>query len=200
MNYLAHAYLSFGHGEILVGNMISDFVKGKKQYDYPELIFKGIKLHRAIDDFTDTHDLIKEMKKPFREIYGLYAGAFTDIVCDYFLANDTKEFSSEEALLEFTRSCYKLLQDRKLLMPLIPFQEFFFYMQRDNWLYNYRLPVGIERAFKGISNRAKYITDYDSAFQIFMNNRKELQVYYEQFFPLLKNYSLAIYNDILKTD
>ena len=30
MNYLAHAYLSFGDPDVLTGNMISDFVKGKK--------------------------------------------------------------------------------------------------------------------------------------------------------------------------
>ena len=30
MNYLAHAYLSFGDPGILTGNMISDFVKGKR--------------------------------------------------------------------------------------------------------------------------------------------------------------------------
>jgi acyl carrier protein phosphodiesterase len=35
MNYLAHAYLSFNDPEILVGNMISDFVKGKKKFDSP---------------------------------------------------------------------------------------------------------------------------------------------------------------------
>jgi acyl carrier protein phosphodiesterase len=35
MNYLAHAYLSFNDPEILVGNMISDFVKGKKKFDFP---------------------------------------------------------------------------------------------------------------------------------------------------------------------
>jgi hypothetical protein len=29
MNYLGHAYLSFNHQDILVGNMISDFIKGK---------------------------------------------------------------------------------------------------------------------------------------------------------------------------
>ncbi|KAF0239868.1 MAG: hypothetical protein FD183_1294 [Chitinophagaceae bacterium] len=49
MNYLAHAYLSFNEPSILLGNMISDYVKGKKQYDYPLLIQKGIHLHRAID-------------------------------------------------------------------------------------------------------------------------------------------------------
>ena len=31
VNYLAHAYLSFGDPEILTGNLISDFVKGKKK-------------------------------------------------------------------------------------------------------------------------------------------------------------------------
>ena len=37
MNYLAHAYLSFNDPEILVGNMISDFVKGKKKADNVEV-------------------------------------------------------------------------------------------------------------------------------------------------------------------
>ncbi|MFY7899136.1 MAG: ACP phosphodiesterase, partial [Chitinophagaceae bacterium] len=32
MNFLAHAYLSFQQPSLLIGNMISDFVKGKKQY------------------------------------------------------------------------------------------------------------------------------------------------------------------------
>jgi acyl carrier protein phosphodiesterase len=54
MNYLAHAYLSFGIPEITLGNLISDFVKGKKKNDYPAAIQRGIMLHRAIDTFTDT--------------------------------------------------------------------------------------------------------------------------------------------------
>jgi acyl carrier protein phosphodiesterase len=40
MNYLAHAYLSFNEPGILTGNMISDFVKGKRKYDYSEIIQK----------------------------------------------------------------------------------------------------------------------------------------------------------------
>jgi acyl carrier protein phosphodiesterase len=42
MNFLAHAYLSFNNPEILVGNMISDFVKGSRQFQYPEAIQNGI--------------------------------------------------------------------------------------------------------------------------------------------------------------
>lgn len=65
MNYLAHAYFSFGDPAILTGNMISDYVKGKKQFDYPIAIQKGIKLHRAIDQFTDDHATTKAIKQIF---------------------------------------------------------------------------------------------------------------------------------------
>ena len=62
MNYLAHAYFSFNHTDILTGNMISDFVKGKKKYDYPPGIQKGIALHREIDEFTDAHEATRLAK------------------------------------------------------------------------------------------------------------------------------------------
>src|SRR5579875_2561759 len=43
MNFLAHAYLSFYNPPVLVGNMIADFVKGKKSLNrFPETIQAGI--------------------------------------------------------------------------------------------------------------------------------------------------------------
>jgi acyl carrier protein phosphodiesterase len=84
MNYLAHAYLSFGHPGILTGNMISDFVKGKKKFDYPSEVQQGIALHRAIDQFTDTHEATREAKQVFRPAYRLYSGAFVDVVYDHY--------------------------------------------------------------------------------------------------------------------
>jgi len=62
MNYLAHAYLSFNVPSILVGNMISDFVKGSSKLGYPVSIQKGIMLHRDIDAFTDTHPATAKAK------------------------------------------------------------------------------------------------------------------------------------------
>jgi acyl carrier protein phosphodiesterase len=76
MNYLAHAYLSFNEPEILAGNMISDFVKGKKKFDYSLTIQQGIALHRAIDQFTDFHPVTQEAKSYFKKDYRLYSGAF----------------------------------------------------------------------------------------------------------------------------
>ena len=48
MNLLAHAYLSFNNPPVLVGNMISDYVKGKKKFLYDPAIQKGIELHRVV--------------------------------------------------------------------------------------------------------------------------------------------------------
>ncbi len=88
MNYLAHAYLSFSRPDLLVGNMISDFVKGRQKLNYSTGIQQGIVLHRQIDHFTDTHPATHDAKQYFKPAVGLYAGAFIDIVYDHFLALD----------------------------------------------------------------------------------------------------------------
>lgn len=189
MNYLAHAYLSFNQPLILAGNMISDFVKGKEQYEYDRIIQRGIRLHRAIDSFTDSHPCIREMKKPFKEKYGLYAGAFVDIVCDYYLANDPKEFSSPHSLSSFSQQVYVMLEKQIGSLPS-SFRHMFEYMKQQDWLYNYRSEWIIEKSFAGIVRRAKYMDDSATAFAIFQNNIETLRPHYVEFFPLLKNHSI----------
>ena len=109
MNLLAHAYLSFNKPAILAGNMISDYVKGKKKFDYPEEIQKGMTLHRAIDEFTDSHDITYIAKQYFKADYRLYAGAFVDVLYDHFLANDKEQFIDDENLNIFCQSTYSSL-------------------------------------------------------------------------------------------
>src|SRR5678816_1567442 len=88
MNYLGHAYLSFDSRPILVGNMISDFVKGKEQFVFSGKVQQGILLHRQIDQFTDTHPAIRKAMEIFRPYYRLYSAPIMDILLDHFLAND----------------------------------------------------------------------------------------------------------------
>ena len=189
MNYLGHAYLSFNNADLLVGNMISDYVKGKKQFDYPTLIQNGIKLHRSIDDFTDNHAATFEIKKLFKPAYRLYAGAFTDVVYDYFLANDTDQFSSPEELKKFTQNTYKLLQLQSEHFPE-KFAKMFPYMQEQDWLYNYRLNEGMQKSFGGLARRAKYIEETDTAYQIFLEKKKHIQHWYEIFIPDVKFFTI----------
>lgn len=188
MNFLAHAYLSFNQHAILVGNMISDFVKGKKQFDYPSAIRQGIAIHRMIDTFTDEHPATKEAKKVFSAHYGLYSGPFTDIVYDHFLANDNSIFT-ESTLCRFAEDTYAILDKYVSVFPS-SFGQVFPYMKKYNWLLNYRFYKGIENSFAGIAHRAKYMTESQTAFLLFKENYSELQQRYNEFFPALKEFCL----------
>ncbi|MEJ7610762.1 MAG: ACP phosphodiesterase [Ferruginibacter sp.] len=185
MNYLAHACLSFNNAELLTGNMISDFVKGKKQFDYPPGIRAGIQLHRAIDEFTDLHPATQEVKKYFRPAYRLYAGAFADVVYDHFLANDTREFPNPGALKVFTTESYTALEVRSRYFPE-KFAVMFPYMRSQDWLYHYRLDEGMRKSFGGLARRAMYIAETDTAFSIFLANKAEIKELYDSFFPDVK--------------
>jgi acyl carrier protein phosphodiesterase len=194
MNYLAHAFLSFNDPKILTGNMISDFVKGKKKFDYPLTIQKGIALHRMIDNFTDFHAATAIAKSFFRPHYRLYSGAFVDIVYDHFLALDTKEFEVYGGLHAFTTITYTQLDQEKNLFPQ-SFERLFPYMKTQNWLYEYRLKEGIRKSFGGLVHRAVYLNESAFAFEIFNDHYDELSNCYKAFFPQLKEYTLeSMYN------
>ena len=192
MNYLAHAYLSFGNGHVLVGNMISDFVKGKKKFDYPPVVQNGIMLHRMIDAFTDAHPATKEAAKIFKPVVGTYGGAFVDVVYDHFLANDATEFPGN-GLEIFAQNTYTSLIDYNNLMPE-KFQSMLPYMVSQNWLLNYQYKKGIYNRFNGIFHRAKYLEKNDNAMQCFNDNYDLLGKYYYEFFPQLKSFAFARYS------
>jgi acyl carrier protein phosphodiesterase len=197
LNYLAHAYLSFDHPGILVGNLISDFVKGKKKFDYPAPIQAGIALHRAIDTFTDEHPVTKKAKEIFRPHYRLYSGAFIDVVYDHFLATDPGEFS-EQSLLEFSERTYAALEHYTEWLPenfavMLP------YMKKQNWLFNYRTKWGTAKSLEGLVRRAAYLTESNTAFQLFEEHYQLLQDYYRQFWGGIKTFAVEQF-EILQRD
>ena len=186
MNFLAHSYLSFSE-EQLVGNMIADFVKNRDVARLPESIQKGIKLHRAIDTFTDAHPLIHEAKAPFRPLVRLYSGAFVDVAFDYFLANDTTENSQRE-WQEHSREVYAVLRRYEEFLPEV-FKKVLDKMQQDDWLYNYRNEWGIEYSFRNVVNKAQFLDKTTNVFPTFLANKDFLREKYEIFFPEIKSFA-----------
>ena len=196
MNYLAHAYLSFNNPEILVGNMISDFVKGKTKFTYPQGIQKGIAMHRAIDEFTDVHPATKKAKEFFRPAYRLYSGAFIDVVYDHFLAADINEFDDNSALQNFTLNTYHTIEDNFSVLPPA-FQNIFPHMKQHDWLFNYQYPSGIEMSFGGLVRRAAYMNESGTAYAIFNENYAALRDCYDIFFPTVKKFASRYMGELL---
>ena len=183
MNYLAHAYLSFRQPELLVGNMISDYVKGKAKFNYPEGIQRGIQLHRAIDSFTDEHPINALARKVFRPAVGLYAGAFVDVVYDHYLAKDNLTFPGE-SLPAFSSWVYSTLGGYSDQFPE-RFAGMFPYMKSQDWLTNYQERWGIEKSMEGLVRRAKYLETSKAAYAAFEAEYDYLEKCYYRFFPEL---------------
>jgi acyl carrier protein phosphodiesterase len=168
--------------------MISDFVKGKKKFDYPVTIRQGITLHRLIDEFTDAHEATKEAKQVFRPVYRLYSGAFVDVVYDHFLANSEAEFT-ETSLFDFSQTVYDALDKQQQWLPE-KFAMMFPYMKQHNWLFHYRSRQGTGKSLGGVVRRSLYLTESDSAFQLFEQHYQLLQDCFRHFWAFAKPFAL----------
>jgi acyl carrier protein phosphodiesterase len=187
LNYLAHAYLSFGSEYVLVGNMVSDFVKGKAMLQFPLPIQRGIRLHRLIDSFTDAHPVNKAARQYLAPAVARYSGAFLDIIYDHFLATDASRFAPG-ALKPFTAGVYaRLRQETPLLPP--PFLQTLGYMEKYDWLFHYSMHSGIQRSLEGLARRATYLPDDAPVYSLFEQHYAELGDSYRLFFPELEAYT-----------
>ncbi len=187
MNFLAHLYLSGNDKEIIAGNFMGDFVKGREKIKtYSPGIARGIMLHRAIDMFTDSHPITAQSKARLRSKYRHYSGVIVDVFYDHFLANNWTRFH-EVPLQEYSQYAYEVIHAFKSILPeeakhMLP------YMVQYNWLYNYKSIEGINRTLTGMSRR----TSFESQMQ---HASKDLEIFYEDFkmefdifFPQIKKH------------
>ncbi len=184
LNFLAHAYLSFDSDAVTIGNMISDFVRGKAIENYAPDIQTGLRLHRAIDGFTDAHPINKEARKYLSPAVGRYSGAFLDIVFDHFLATDENRFTPH-TLKSFSTRVYGLLERNISHLPA-NFREVFPHMKQYDWLYNYASRRGVQRSLEGMVRRAKFLPDDAPIYTSFLQHYDDLKAAYEAFFPELE--------------
>lgn len=187
MNYLGHAYLSFGDPELLFGNLAGDYVKGKLALqNYPERIRTGLLLHRKIDHYADLHPANQRAKLIFRGDYGLYSGAIIDTIYDHFLANDPKIFADDQALMDFTQNVYAMIDSR---VDMLSGKLALYYprMKEQNWLYHYRSVKGAERSLYGLAKRATHMPPVEAAYRDFITNYYFLnQCYFDFIDDLIK--------------
>ena len=178
MNYLGHAYLSFGTPGILLGNIAGDHYKGLTVLEgLPEDLRKGVVLHRKIDQFTDMHFASRQAMLLFRQDYGLYAGAITDTLFDHFLANDGGIFTSDSDLRAFSHGVYAQLDTMTVHFPE-KFGTYYGHMKQHDWLFNYHSVKGVEQSLGGLSRRAKYMKPPGRAYEIFLEEYYKINQFY----------------------
>ena len=185
MNFLAHLYLSGTNPEIRVGNFIGDFVRGRNVYEqFIPNIALGIELHREIDDFTDSHAVVRESKIRLRPKYRHYAPVIVDVFYDHFLASLWSNFHPL-TLDQYAKESYDLLQKFSDQLP-VRVQQLLPYMINGNWLVNYAQLEGINRALSGMAHRTPYESKMEEATVELKKYYSDFEKEFLQFFPELK--------------
>ncbi|MCH7398974.1 ACP phosphodiesterase [Belliella sp. DSM 107340] len=191
MNFLAHAYLSFGDPKVLIGNFIGDFVRGPIEEIYEKDIVVGILLHREIDKFTDKHPVVKDAQEKLKPQYGRYGSVITDMYFDYFLGKYWNNYH-HLPLEVFAKDTYAIVEDHIDILPE-NFLKAFQYMKHYNWLLSYSNLNGIRRAMTGLSKRTRFDSKMETAHLFLEENHEFLKEHFGDFFEELVTFAKERY-------
>lgn len=186
MNFLAHIFLSGDDKDILIGNFIADHVKGSQSEDYREGIRDGIRLHRAIDMYTDTHPVVRNTKQVIRPAFGKYAPVVSDVYYDHFLARNWHTVS-DRPLEDFIQDFYNYTANVNDTLPERT-RGMLSVMIRQNWLLSYRTIEGTGKILEAMSKRAAFKSNMEKGAVILRRHYETLETDFHEFFPQLQQF------------
>ncbi len=186
MNILAHAYLSNRNDDWLIGNFIGDFIKGdpaNPRHGLRPAEVEGVRIHRAIDAFTDSHPAVAAVRDLLRPRCHKYAGVAVDVFFDHMLATQFSALTGEP-LSPFTTYFYTTLRQRDDRLPLSA-RRMFDAMVRYDWVASYQTTTGIDQALNGIARRTPYVSGLDTAVDDLIRFYEPIRAQFNRFWPEL---------------
>ena len=189
MNYLAHIALSGSNPEIIMGNFSGDFIKGRldspTKVSLPKNFIAGVRLHRFIDNFTDTDETVREMTKELCHTYGRAAAIATDIYFDHFLAKDFSKYHGVD-LRSFVSGFYDISTHHShLIVPAFrPLAEA---LISNDWLFRYREWITVERTLISMGKRYPFLAELLNSSNETKRNLLVYEEYFVDFYPRLQN-------------
>lgn len=188
MNNLAHTLLAGDDEALQLGGMLGDFVRGQPDpAQYPARVIQGIRLHRAIDVFTDAHPEVLAAKALLPSPYRRYAGILLDMWFDHCLACDFAHWSPQP-LADFSGGLRDLLHQQDGLLPPA-LRRFRQYMEANDLPAGYADRQVLGRAVAGIGQRLTRANPLETALPVLVAHEAELQRCFEAFFPQLRAFA-----------
>jgi acyl carrier protein phosphodiesterase len=188
MNYLFHFLLAGDDPELRLGNMLGDFVKGRvERFDHDgatERLRTGIRMHRAIDAFSDRHPAVQRSKAILSPQYGRLAGVIVDVFYDHVLARRWTEHHALP-LPAYAQDVYQTLRDNLQRLPA-PVHPLVHAMSRGDWLHGYAETRGIEHALQGMAMRRPVAAGIGTAGRVLVEHFDCFSADFDEFLPDLR--------------
>ncbi|MFV0888357.1 ACP phosphodiesterase [Metapseudomonas otitidis] len=186
MNYLAHLHLGGPAPHQLLGSLYGDFVKGPLDGRWPQGIEAGIRLHRRIDLFTDTHPLVRDARALFPAARRRVSGILLDLFFDHCLARDWADYA-EVPLPTFTGQVYRVLADQAALPGALA--RIAPRMAEQDWLGSYRDFDTLAAVVGGMSRRLSRPELLAGGFDELAERYQPLSDHFRRFYPELQRFA-----------
>jgi acyl carrier protein phosphodiesterase len=182
LNYVAHIHIGAHTQTSLLGNFLGDFVKGSQLSHLPYELEQGIRLHRSVDSFTDSHPLIVESRKLFSKDLRRVSGIIIDVYYDFLLMKNWQRFSKQPHTIIFEQF-YQQLEGFELPQNH-HFCQLSHRLKTYRWLSKYTDPETCHQAFLSIEKRLNNkIVFADKAQTFIQKNTQILESRFNQFYP-----------------
>jgi acyl carrier protein phosphodiesterase len=162
---------------------MGDYVKGRNYVHFPELVKKGILIHRDIDSFTDMHPITRRNKQRLASRYHKYAGIIIDIFYDHFLASLWDRFS-DLPLNEFVSRTYDILKRNYQVLPSA-IKKWFPTFLENNWMMAYQSVDGIELVLERMAANTSLPNHSGYAVEVLSDQYEAFKEDFLEFFPLI---------------
>ena len=187
MNHFAHLVLSRPTVESVVGNLLGDFARGVDTHSLPASVRAGLMNHRAVDRFTDSHPLVREMRVGFSHKRRRFAGIALDIYFDHLLLEHWHSFdqrASAEVITEF----YQRMEAGQSLMPGDEMRRVTRRMIEYDWFGSYRNLDAVAESLDRVAGRIRFSNDFDNAIEELQRNHDFICDGFLEFFPQLRQH------------
>lgn len=181
MNHTAHCLLSYPDEQVLIGNFIGDYVKGRAWEAYSPEVQRGILLHRTIDSFTDNHAAVRASVARVRPFAGRFSAPVVDILYDHLLCLHWQKHTNLP-FDEFAAWAYQGLDKGFDLMPP-PLQKRWPDMRAGRFLNGYRTQTGLEWVMNMFRRRLPAGLQIDALLPFFFENLDTFSADFDAFFP-----------------
>lgn len=199
MNHIAHCVLSGNNPDVLIGNLLTDWLKPAQKKVLNPKYNSGLALHFCIDDFTDAHIEVKKVNNLINPYVGKYAPVVTDIFFDFLLIENWKLYHAQLGVSEncntFFSSVYKTIKDDLKNIP-DALKPRLVSMIHSEWLSSYTTHEGLEMVFKMLKKRTHFENNLETIvpklFELKPDINKHFQIFFPELITTIKQYPVSL--------
>ncbi|TXY26671.1 DUF479 domain-containing protein [Vibrio mimicus] len=182
MNFLAHLHIAHHCQSSLLGNLLGDFVKGDPTNQYPQNLVQGIRLHRWVDAYTDSHPVMKAAKHLFPSPQQRFAPIALDLFWDHCLVNTWSRWHAEPLAQFLTHAQQGITAESTQALPE-RFVRVNQAMWQGEWLESYAEFANIRFALSRMAQRSERMQPLVHSAAALEENYTELQALFDALYP-----------------